>query len=577
MGLVVHDDQSFFGKVVNAGMDEGILTQDRAGEIIRISVAMANKYVLQKEVDFRSTEELARVQETILKLIGVGLEIRAKSDVEEGLRLLLDVSPVELFRLAHTRIERLRHRWGQLLANHRVEILVSSQEYECLNDLTCQRLAQMSVFTESEIYTIRSLTLGDELFSSLGLLEYYENELDRYEFILRLRKILPFGMLNRSPMVSAENLAEVDSIREALINTLIISACLDAEDPVSVSIADVRHFLSELDLSDEDLLPQDMEDACLDIIHELGEGLDESEVSLLTREMIGCAQKLLQIIAGEWDTISSTSETTFFKRWSRLVALSDVPDPISRILSSEGVMDEFEFEMLLEQILTRQETDVLALIERFPWARLTPAQVVKLFHEVRSYQEALAEGIVLKGFASGDLVDLLDGMDPSPLKKMTPVLEEAFGGVKFPLDELEIIAALPHAEAVSLLRMAGPPAEMDDRQILLDFREGSGRLRRVLFLSCWGSPVFHDLVLEAWALDPDFVKHQIKSVQPAEIGSFLASAAGRDKPKVVISDKKEPELRFKSKSLSSIFRSLPVTKKRAAVKHFSKDSRPPAH
>src|SRR4030042_634722 len=101
MGLVVHDDQSFFGKVVNAGMDEGILTQDRAGEIIRISVAMANKYVLQKEVDFRSTEELARVQETILKLIGVGLEIKSGGDAEEGISLLMRVSRGELFRVAH--------------------------------------------------------------------------------------------------------------------------------------------------------------------------------------------------------------------------------------------------------------------------------------------------------------------------------------------------------------------------------------------------------------------------------------------------------------------------------------------
>ena len=71
-GLVVHDPQSFLAKTVNYGMDEGIFTRDRADEIIRISVAMANKYVLHKEVDFRSTEELAKVQETILKLVETG-------------------------------------------------------------------------------------------------------------------------------------------------------------------------------------------------------------------------------------------------------------------------------------------------------------------------------------------------------------------------------------------------------------------------------------------------------------------------------------------------------------------------
>ena len=94
LGLVVHDEQTFLNKVVNTGMERGIFTRDRADEIIRISVAMANKYVLQKDVDFRSTEELVRVQETILKLIGVGLEIRSKGEIEAGVDLLMAASPV---------------------------------------------------------------------------------------------------------------------------------------------------------------------------------------------------------------------------------------------------------------------------------------------------------------------------------------------------------------------------------------------------------------------------------------------------------------------------------------------------
>ncbi len=176
LGLVVHDEQTFLTKVVNTGMEQGIFTRDRADEIIRISVAMANKYVLQKEVDFRSTEELAKVQETILKLIGVGLEIRSKGETEIGIGLLMEASPVDLFRLAYTRIERLRHSWRSLLGDHRIEILVSADEYQCLADMACQRLSEMSIFAESELHAIRSLTLDDELFSTLGLVEYYEAE-----------------------------------------------------------------------------------------------------------------------------------------------------------------------------------------------------------------------------------------------------------------------------------------------------------------------------------------------------------------------------------------------------------------
>ena len=291
LGLVVHDEQTFLTKVVNTGMEQGIFTRDRADEIIRISVAMANKYVLQKEVDFRSTEELARVQETVLKLIGVGLEIKSKGEIETGIQLLMDASPVELFRLAYTRIERLRHSWRLLLRDHRIEIMVNADEYQCLADITCQRLSEMSIFSESELHTISSLTLDDELFATLGLVEYYEAELERYEFILRLKKILPFSMLNRSPSVRADNLAEADSIRNALINTLIISGYAESDDPVAITMRDVRYFLEALDPTDTaDLFPEDVENAILDVIHELGEGLDEQEGSLLAREIIGSAQ-----------------------------------------------------------------------------------------------------------------------------------------------------------------------------------------------------------------------------------------------------------------------------------------------
>jgi len=571
MGLVVHDDQTFLAKVVNTGMERGILTQDRVSEIIRISTAMANKYVLQKEVDFRSTEELAKVQETILKLVGVGLEIKAKGDTREGLRLLMHASPVDLFRLAHTRIEKLRQGWNRLLLNHRVEIMVSSEEYDCLSDLTCQRLSEMSVFTDSEIYTIRSLTLGDELFSSLALVEYYEAELQRYEFILSLRALLPFGLLNRSPLVRAENLSEVDSIRDALINTLVVSACVNAADPVSVTVSDVREFLSRLDLTGgEDLFPEEVEEAVLDVIQELAEDIEEAEASLLAREVIQCSQKLFQTILNEWDTANSASYTTFFKRWSRLVILSDVTDPVNRILSSDEMLDEFEFEVLVEQLLARSEEDATLLIGKLPWKRFSPHQIVRLFHEVRMYQEAFAEDASLTGFSGADLVDLLDGLDQPALKKMLPVLREAFADADLSLEELELIAALPHSEAVSLLQMANRPAGMEDRQILAEYKDGSSGVRRVLLFSCLRSEVFPDLFSEAWSLDPDFVKQELKSVPPVDIGPFLSVAAGPDRPTITDTERKEPSLRFRSRDLNSLFRSLPVSKKRAAVKFFSK-------
>jgi hypothetical protein len=421
MALVVHDEQTFLARVVSEGSEQGIFTRDRADEIIRISVAMANKYVLQKEVDFRSVEELAKVQETVLKLIGVGLEIKSKGDVDEGIRSLVGASPVELFRLAYTRIEKLRRSWGMLLLDHRVEILVSAEEYQSLTELAYQRLAEMSVFTESEIHTIESLKLEDELFSTLGLVEYYESELERYEFILKLRKILPFGLLNKSRSVIAENLSEVDSLREALVHTLIVSGCVGSPDPIAVTMQDVRKFLDALNLDDaEDLFPEDLEDVVLDLIQELAEGLEEKEASLLTKEIIRIAQGLVETIVGERDTIYSTSEGTFFKRWCRLVILSDAPDQISRILEGAEGLDEFDFEILLDHLGSTREEEALRIIERFQWTRLSPGQIIRVFHDLHSYDELLACRVVLEDFTPLELLELLESVPPEALDHAHP-------------------------------------------------------------------------------------------------------------------------------------------------------------
>lgn len=570
LGLVVRDEETFLTKVVNRGMEQGIFTRDRADEIIRISVAMANKYVLEKEIDFRSEEELARVQETILKLVGVGLEINSKGSADEAVRQLMEMSPVSLFRLAYTRIEKLRTGWKKLLLDHRVEILVSSEEFECLSDLTCQRLAEMSIFTEGEIYSIRSITLEDELFSSLSMIEYYESELERYELIIWLKDILPFKLLNRSPNVRAENLSEVDSIRDALINTLVISAYVDAPDPVSLKTEEVRYFLAMLDVLDvNDPFPEDLENIMLDVIQELGEKLDESQGSMMAREIIHCVQKLLETIGREWDTVNSPSESTFFKRWCRLVILSDAPDSLRRVLSVQGGLDEFDFEVLVEHLSTRPEKDVLQIIGELQWSDLTPAQVIRLFHQFPVYDRAFSKKVTLEKFSNGELIDFLEGIDPTSVKALVPSLKIAFRDKSWTLEDLEALDGLPHADTITLLRSAGPPADHDLNRIVAEFREGSEKVRRVIFFSCWGSKFFSHLSAEAWAIDAALVRKLMQSVRSADIGGLLLEAAGGRMPTIAEHDQPDPQVDFQSSELNALFKTLPKTKRLAAIRFFT--------
>jgi len=569
-GIVAHDDQTFIAKVVNLGIEERILTRDRVDEIIRISVAMANKYVLQKEVDFRAPEELAKVQETILKLVGIGLEMKSRGSMEEGIRLLMEASPVELFRLAYTRIERLRQRWKQLLSSHRVEILVSSEEFQGLSDLTCQRLAELSVFTEQEIYTIRSLTMDDAMFTSLGVLEYYESELERYEFILLMKRILPFDLLNKSSNVRAEYLSEVDSIREALINTLVISAYVDARDPVSVTMADIRSFLAKLHPMDGgEIFSEELEEVIINLIHELGEGLSDQEASMLTKEIVETTRKLIETVFSEWDTMDAASEATFFKRWSRVAILSDAPDPIERVLTSEGALDEFDFEMLTERLAALRETDLDLLVDHLPWNRMSPAQIVTLFHRFPTHQEALAGRVSLLDFTADDLMELLEGLDPEALKKLTPALERVLSSSHFTLEELEMLVAPPHDKLLGLLWRANPPSDMSAPRVLAEFKEGSRTRRQIILSSCVGADFFPELFLEAWATDPTLVKRQVNALPVPEICRFLLAAAGGRKPDIVPSGKKGPELSFQSKQITSLYKSLGAAQRKEVTKFFA--------
>ena len=568
-GLVVHDEETFFNKVVNTGMEQGIFTRDRADEIVRVSVAMANKYVLDREVDFRSSEELATVQEVILKIVGIGLEIKSGGDLEEGLRLLIDASPVDLFRIAYTRIERLRHRWRLLRQDDRIPIFVAPDEFECLDDMSCQLLAQMSVFTQDEITTIESLTLEDRLFSSYSVLEYYESELVNYEFILRLKEILPFDLLNQSPSVNPENLSEVDSVREALVNTVIISGYVKSPDPVSVSVVDVRKFLTMLRGSiTTDVIPEELEDVIIDVIHELGEGLDEDEASLLARETIRVARKLMESVEAEQDRIDSESDSVLFKRWRRLAVLSDVPDPLAELKASGDKLDEYAFEYLSEQFSRRRADEVKRLVKELPWDQLMPDQIIRLFQEQDDYQREMAQSVSLIGFSAAELVDFLEILSNDTFKKLAPRLAEVVPDVDFTLEDLEVIAGLSHKEILQVVRKAGPPQDYNKSQILREYSDANGSVRRALLMACWEEPWFPELFQEAWDLNHDFLKRFVKGLPAIETGLFLQAAAGKAKPKVVKHKNKDPELRFKTGEVNELFKSLSKARQKAAVKHF---------
>ena len=569
LGLVVHDEQSFLSKVIRRGTEDGILTRDRGDEIVRISVAMANKYVLQKEIDFRSETELSKVQGTILKLIGIGLEIKARSSIDEAVMLLMQVSPVDLFRLAHTRIENLRIRWKKLLVNHNIQISVSSGEYDCLSDITCHLLAKMSIFSERELYTIKSTTLLDELFNSLGILEYYEAEAERYEFILALKDILPFSLLNRRPSIGAENISEVDSIREALINSLVVSNFNNSPRPVSVTLDEIKIFLNSLDWeSEQDVFPDELETSVIDVIHEIGQGLEERQATLLTKEVIRCVQRFVETIVREWDTVNSSDPMVFFKRWVRMVIVEDSECQIDRILCLNRSMDEFEFESLLDRFSRLSRSEAEKIVGKIPWIHMKPYQIVRLFHDARDYQSIFAEHVDLGAFSVDEMIDLIESLETKTLNLLIAKLKKLLPKLQLTLEHFEILSSLNHEKIESLFRYCNPPEDLDKKKILLEFKDSGPRMRKALFNSCIDSEIFRDLFEEAWAISPDFVKKETKSIPGDEIGPMLRSASGGGLPEIESSEAKQVSVKFNSKALNAFFSSLPITKKKAAVKFF---------
>ncbi len=568
-GLVIHDEQSFIARVVERGIQQGKLAHHRADEIVRISVAMANKYVLQNEIDFRSVEQLARVQQTVFKLVGIGLEIKSNGEIDAAVACLMDLTPVDLFRLAYTRIVSLRNEWKKLLLNDRIQILVNSKEYDCLSELACQCLAKMSVFNEGELYSIKSLTLEDDLFTSLSILEYYESELKRYQFILKLKDALPFKMLNRSPVVNAENLSEVDSIREALINTLVISGYLETKNPIALSVLEIRDFLESIDWElAEEPFPFQIEGAVIDVIHELGHGMNEEEASFLAKEIIRTVQKMVTTIVNDWNTVSSSSPAIFFKRWQRIVILSDKLDELEQLITPSGGFDEFEFETLIERLAGLSVPELENVVAHLPWESLTPDQVIRLFHDLRPHQKMLGGYVCLGEFSGPEFVDLLESIDSDSIKAMVPKIKEALGVISLELEDLETLASIPEIDQSGILRAVAPP-QLDRTQALVEFRDGSLRIRKILFQSCIRTEFFPDLFFEAWAMDPKFVKREVSSLSVSEIGPFLDSASSHLSPKIVKSSNGGLDLEFSVNELNNFYKNLPASKKKAAIRFFT--------
>jgi hypothetical protein len=578
LGLVVHDDQGFLLKVVDEGLRTGRFTRDRADEIIRVSVAMANKYVLQKEVDFRSSEELAKVQQTVLKLIGVGLEIRSDGNVESGINALMQSSPVELFRLAYTRVERLRHEWSQLLIDHKVEIFVSHAEYESLSDITLQKLSDMSVFSETEHNTIKSLKLEDDLFSNLNLLQYYESELERYKFILRLRDILPFDLIRKSSRIKAQNLSEVECVREALVNSIIISAYNDSPDPVSITLADIRNFLGSLDVANApDGFPEDIESLVVDLIHELAEGLAEREVELLTSEIVEISRKLLSTILLEEKTISSPNDFILFQRWSRIAIIQDEPKPLERIFSSSESVDEYDFELLLEQVNSTPIERLVDIELKIPWKRMTPDQIITFFHTISpEIQARFADKVDLGNFNSAEMLDLIDELEDESIGLMAPKLVARAELIDFSMEDLDLIGGAVQGKTYKrlLLLAAGPPSELKKDEIISEFVDGGQRQKDILMSACERSGFFGELVMEAWEAEPDYVKKYLKSLKPQEAAIFLERAMAGAKPAIKAPKGKTPTITFRKKHLNEIYKSLPKSKKTAALKRLSMADEP---
>jgi hypothetical protein len=66
------------------------------------------------------------------------------------------------------------------------------------------------------------------------------------------------------------------------------------------------------------------------------------------------------------------------------------------------------------------------------------------------------------------------------------------------------------------------------------------------------------------------VKREVRTIPASKIGPFLLAASGHEPKSASKPGSEESTLQFESKDLNGLYRSLPATKKKAAVKFFSK-------
>jgi hypothetical protein len=147
-------------------------------------------------------------------------------------------------------------------------------------------------------------------------------------------------------------------------------------------------------------------------------------------------------------------------------------------------------------------------------------------------------------------------------------LKRPFEAAEFSLEDLEILANMPNAEGPILLGMTKGPIDYTADQVLLEYREGSDKVRQVLFYSCKGRDFFPDLFEEAWGLNAALVRSMARAVPPKELGPLLLAANAGKLPKITGKAEKQPQLEFDSKEVDSFFRSLPLTKRKAATRFF---------
>jgi hypothetical protein len=335
-----------------------------------------------------------------------------------------------------------------------------------------------------------------------------------------------------------------------------------------LSVLEIREFLESIDWNlVEEPFPFQIEGAVIDVIHELGHGMSEDEASLLAKEIIRTIQKMVTTIVNDWKTVSSPSPAIFFKRWERIVILSDKLDELEQLVTASGGFDEFEFETLVERLAGLPVTDLQNVVEHLPWESLTPDQVIRLFHDLRPHQKMLGEYVRLGEFSGPEFLDLLECMDNDSIKAIVPKIKEAIAVISLELEDLETLASLPEIDQCGVLRAVAPP-QLDRAQALVEFRDGSLRIRKILFQSCIRAEFFPDLFFEAWAMDPKFVKREVRSLSVSEIGPFLDSVASHLPPKADKSSNGEFELEFSSNELNSFYKSLPASKKKAAIRFF---------